>query len=356
MTDWTKSYGISFEYYVVDPWTWKDKELLTTVKSCTINRDFNSDTLGSASIAIAESTGEVYIRVYIKTNQNGITEREPLGTFLVQTPVTSFNGKTTNINMDTYTPLIELKENKPPIGYFVPKGSSILETAYNLTRENLRAPVIKPEKTSRDTSVLHNDFIAYTEDTWFDYISQLISNDDHYFALDETGRIMIAPKQKTEELQPIWTFDTGNSSILYPNVSTRHDIFNVPNAVEVLYSNGTDNYYVKIVNDDPNSPLSTVNRGREIIHRVTNPDVIGNPTSQQIDEYAKNLLKELSTIEYTITYSHGYCPVRIGDCVRLNYPEAGLNNVKARVMSQSIHCSTNCQVDETATFYETLWR
>ena len=86
MVDWTSSMTQTFEYYIVDPGTWKDKQKLNNVKSCTINRDSNAETLGSATFDITESVGECYIRVYLITIQNGIKEKHPLGTFLVQTP------------------------------------------------------------------------------------------------------------------------------------------------------------------------------------------------------------------------------------------------------------------------------
>ena len=110
------------------------------------------------------------------------------------------------------------------------------------------------------------------------------------------------------------------------------------------------------MNDDPNSPISTVNRGREITHRDSNPAIVGVPTEGQIHEYAQNLLKELSTLEYSVTYTHGYCPVRLGDCVRLNYERAGLKGIKAKVISQSISCEPGCPVTEKAVFTNKLWR
>ena len=134
-----------------------------------------------------------------------------------------------------------------------------------------------------------------------------------------------------------------------------HDLYGIPNVVEVIYSNGNTKLYARAVNDDSNSPISTVNRGREIIHRVTDPDIIGNPTDEQIKEYANRLLRELSALEYTISYTHGYCPVRIGDCVRLNYSRAGLTDVKAKVISQSIKCEPGCPVSEKAVFTVKLW-
>ena len=135
----------------------------------------------------------------------------------------------------------------------------------------------------------------------------------------------------------------------------KHDLYGLPNVVEVVYSNGSDNYYSRVVNDDPSSPISTVNRGREIVYRDTNPSIAGAPNNTQVKEYAERLLKELSSIEYTISYTHGYCGNRIGDCVRLNYNRAGIDNIKAKVISQTIKCEPGCPVKEKAVFTAKLW-
>lgn len=355
MPDWTKSMQQSFEYYVVDPGTWKDKTKLDNVKSCSISRDSTVETLGSATIDVTNSLGECYIRVYLITIQNGdngeIKEKFPLGTYLVQTPSSKFDGKMTNVSLDAYTPLLELKENPPPLGYSILKDSNIMSNAYQLCREHARAPVVATECETN----LYYDFVAETNDTWLTFTRDLIANAKYLFDLDELGRILFAPKQETAALQPVWTFDDGNSSILYPEVTTNHDLYGIPNVVEVVYSQGEDYFQARVVNDDSNSPTSTVNRGREIIYRDTNPSLTGNPTEEYIQEYATQLLKELSSIEYTISYTHGYCPVRVGDCVRLNYPGAKLNNVKARVISQNIKCESGCPVTEKAVFTNKLW-
>lgn len=351
MADWLSSMQQTFEYYVVDPGTWKDVKLLNNVRTCTINRDTEAETLGSASFNVTESVGECYIRVYLITIQNGLKEKHPLGTFLTQTPSSSFNGKIRDVTMDAYTPLLELKESPPPLGYSILKGENIMDMAYKLVQENARAPVVKPQCTEK----LFHDFVSNVNDKWSTFITDLIANAKYTFMLDEMGRILFSPKQDTASLQPVWTYDDGNSSILYPDISMDHDIYGIPNVVEVIYSNGADNYYARVVNDDENSPLSTINRGREIIYRVADPDLIGDPTQYRINEYANQVLRELSSIEYTITYKHGYCPVRIGDCVRLNYKRAGITDIKAKVISQSISCEPGCPVTETAVFTTKLW-
>ena len=319
---------------------------------CSIQRDSEVPTLGSATIDITESVGECYIRVYLVTIQNGLKERHPLGTFLVQTPSSSFDGKVRSVSMDAYTPLLELKENPPPIGYFLPKNEKIMAAASRLANEHARAPVVATETDD----VLYFDFVSDTDETWLSFISDLLANAKYTFELDEMGRIMFAPKQETAALQPVWTYNDDNSSILYPDFSMSHDLYGIPNVVEVIHSTGSTIQYARVVNDDPNSPISTVNRGREIVHRVTNPDLVGSdPTKSQVDEYAKRLLTELSTIEYTVSYSHGYCPVLVGDCVRLNYTRAGITNMKAKVISQSIKCEPGCPVQEKAVFTTKLW-
>lgn len=351
MVDWTSSMEQTFEYYIVDPHTWKDTQLLDSVKSCTITRDSEVETLGSATIDVTESVGECYIRVYLITIQNGVKEKHPLGTVLVQTPSSSFDGRIRNVSMDAYTPLLELKESRPPLGYSILKGENVMDLANRLTAEHVRAPVVD----ARSDIDLYHDFIADPNDTWLTFLTDFISNAKHIYSLDEMGRILFSPKQDTASLQPVWTFTDDNSSILYPELSMDHDMYGIPNVVEVIYSKGNEYYYSKVVNDDPNSPISTVNRGREIMYRVTDPDMIGDPTRNQIDEYARQLLRDLSSIEYTLSYTHAYCPVRIGDCVRLNYARAGITNVKAKVVSQSIKCEPGCPVTEKAVFTTKLW-
>ena len=352
MADWLSSMKRTYEYYVVDPGTWKNVKKLNNVKSCSITRDSEVETLGSATIDVTDSLDECYIRVYLVTDQNGVIERHPLGTFLVQTPSYSFDGKIRTVTMDAYTPLLELKENQPPLGYSLLEGENIMERAYVLCREHARAPTVETVCDEK----LNYDFVANTDDTWISFISDLIASAKYSFELDEMGRILFSPRQELDALHPVWTFDDSNSSILYPNVTMDRDLYGIPNVVEVIYSVGRDSFYARVVNDDPSSPVSTVRRGREIVHRVVNPSAMGNATEEMIEDHARQLLRELSTIECAISYSHGYCPVRVGDCVRINYTRAGISNIKARVISQTIKCDEAAEVSEKAVFTTNLWK
>ena len=267
--------------------------------------------------------------------------------------------------MDCYTPLIELKEKCPPLGYTIRKGTRIMDAAYRIVGENCRVPVNKVEPLYEINSdgekvdvspKLQHDFVANTDDTWLSFVIDLIANARYELGLGERGDILFLPKQDLASLQPVWTYDDGNSSILYPELTMDHDLYGIPNVVEVIYSYGSDCKQAVAKNEDPNSLVSIQNRGREIVHRVTDPSLAGYVTQDQIQDYAERVLKDLSTIEYKISYTHAYCPVRVGDCVRLNYTRAGIKGVKAKVISQSISCEPGCPVSEKAVFTSKLWR
>lgn len=352
MIEWTKSMNQTFEYFTVDPYSWTDIKKITTIKSCTITRDSTSNTLGSATIESVDVIGESYVRIYLVAIQNDVTYKIPIGTYLVQTPNSSFDGKTRNTSLDAYTPLLELTEKKPPLGYAILKGENILKNSYNIINQYLRAPVVE---TVVDKN-LEVDFVANTSDNWLIFVKDLIRIANYTINIDELGRIIFEPKLKNEELQPIFTYTDDNSSILLPEINIKHDIYKIPNVVEVIVTIDKEVYVARVENNDNNSITSIKNRGREIIHRENTPKFQGIPTKEMVDEYAKNLLRTMSEVEYEVSYSHGYCPVRVGDCVRLNYKRANLIDITARVVSQTIKCDTGCTVSERAVFTKNLYR
>lgn len=356
MIDWTRSMQQTYEFYTVDPDSWGDKEKITTIESCSITRDASVDTLGSASFNCNDLMDEQYIRVYLRVRQDGINDRVCLGTFLTQTPTNKFDGKRHDISLDGYTPLIELKQDYPTLGYTVRKETRIMDTVYRLCVEHMRAPVLE----ARNDKTLFNHFVANTDDTWFSYILDLMANADYHFGLEPDGRVVFEPRIELQSMRPVWEYNDGNSSIILPEITNERDLFNVPNVVEVVYSTDSEIFTSVAINDDPNSITSTISRGHIVKHRDASPNISENMTGDNaqayLDVYADKLLRNLSNVEHELTYSHGYCPVRLGDCVLLNYDRANLRNIRARVIRQEIDCETGCKVSETAIYTTQLWR
>ena len=355
MPDWTKSMEQTYEFFKVDPNTWKETEQIRTITSCTVSRDLSQDTLGSASLNSSVDLGECYVRIYLVTRQNRIKERFCLGTFLTQTPEFNYDGRISDLSIDCYTPLLELKDNPPPLGYTVFKDTNTMSKAYDIIHENCRAPVSLLGEKERHTLI--QDFVSDTDDTWLSFTKDLIANADYEFGLEDDCSIVFEKIQDVKSLQPMYTFSDDNSSLLGPSIKDKRDLYGIPNTLEMLYTTDTnDYYYITVENNDPNSEISVQRRGRRVTVRVDNPSFPGNPTEEEFRQYAKQYLKKLSTLEHTVTFTHGFVPeVRLGTCVRLNYTRAGLTNIRARITSQTIKCETGCTVDATATYTTELW-
>lgn len=349
--DWTSSMQQTFEYYTVDPFTWMDLEKLDNIESCTITRDADNETKGSASITSERDLSDTYVRCYLVVTQSDHIYKIPLGTHMYQAPGYSYNGKRQIVNQDGYTPLIELKESMPPIGYALNKKSTIMTNAYNIISEHMRAPVTPANSAKK----LAQNFVSDVNDTWLTFLSDLIGNANYEFGIDARGQIFFEAIKDTSAMNPVYIYTDDNSSILYPEIQMQRDLYGVPNVVEVVYSstNGAP-IFSRAVNDNKDSIISVLARGREVVHRETNPDIAEGATQADVDEYARTMLRNLSSFEFQITYTHGYCPVELGDCVELNYERAGINHIKARVIRQVIKCEPGCPVEETAVYTQEL--
>lgn len=280
MPDWTKSMQRTYEYYLVDPLSWCDKSRITCVKSSTIERDSSEATNGHATLEVTESLNECYVRIYMVVIQKGVTEKFPLATVLAQTPGNDFDGKIAIMSVDAYMPLVELKETLPPYGFTVMKNANIMENACKNIQEHMRAPLIITE--SKKTLV--ENFVSNTDDTWLSFNSDLIAKADFSFSTDEMGTVTFSPKRELEAMQPVVTFGDDEHSILQPSISTEYDLYGVPNVVEVIYSGDNQFFKSRIENNDPTSITSTVNRGREILYRDTNPNITGT-VSQSMETW-----------------------------------------------------------------------
>lgn len=348
--DFTQPMSQTFEYWLVDPATWKDSSLIPNVLSASLEFDLESDTLGRATIETESPMGECYFRAYLVATQGSLTQRFPLGTYLVQTPTISFDGRARSCSMEAYTPLLELADDKPAIGYAIPKDSNVLEVAAKLAGLHCRAPVLATESDKTITE----DFVADPDDSWLDLLTDFLAKANHRFLVTPRGEVTFAPIRDANAMTATHTFDDSNSSILYPEVEEERDVYGVPNVYEVVYTNGSVTKRVEVTNSDPLSVLSYQQRGRYVRTRDTAPDVSDSPTTTELEVYAKRKLREESNLERTISYSHGYCGNVIGDAVRLSYSRAGLDT-RGIVTTQTITCEPGCKVEETAKYSQAFY-
>ena len=346
MADWTRGMNRTYEFWRVNPATWGDAERIDTITDATIKRDMDLETLGSAAFTMDAWEGEMYVRTYLVTFQDGVRERWPLGTHLLIADSEDFDGAYGSSSVDAYTPLKELLDDMPPLGFTIAEGST-LDRAKQLMELHGRMPVLPVEGGSPVTE-------AYTadpdSDTWLSLISGFLAKTDHRIELDTYGRALIAPMQDSRSMMPAFTFDDGNSSIMQPAVKVDSNMPEVPNVVEVVYSKDDAYLSCELVNDAPGSITSTASRGRVVRHRESSPELPDNPTQADVDDSARRLMREMGSATYEVTFTHGFVPdVAPGVAVRLNYSAMGLD-VVAVIASQTIRCTPSCQVESVARF------
>ena len=130
--------------------------------------------------------------------------------------------------------------------------------------------------------------------------------------------------------------------MLETEIHVAADWFSAPNVYMAI-----DNDITAIARDDSaDSPLSTVNRGREV---WTQDNAANLADNQTIEQYAKMMLSQAQAVKQTASYNRRFIPdVYPGDMVRMRYPEQGVNGLYT-VKSQSITLSYNATTNEEIT-------
>ena len=350
-TIWTDSYGVSYEFWEINPVNMRSIRKLADVEDAEITRDSEDTTLGSASMTVAELfPSEAWVKCYLLAEQppmSGNVERVPLGVFIAQLPSVKMDGKVAERPLELSTPLRELADDYPPVGYTVRQGTDAVVAAnFIFSRHHVK---VAPSTMS---ATLLKDITAADSDSWLDIGAAVLAEANMEYSIDADGLVSFGPKRDASALSPLWVYADDDISILMPEAEMELDWHNVPNVVEVVVGEAASGFSVTVENDDPASPVSTVSRGRTVLYRETSPE--GVTTRAQAEMWATRKLRELSNRERRITYTHGYCPVRVGDCVRIRY-QAHLLDCKAKVVRQVIRCATDLEVEETAVYSEVLW-
>lgn len=339
----------TYEFYEVDPGTWADMRLLEGMDEANVVFDSEQDIKGNAKMRGEEDLGEAYVRVYLVRDGR----KRPLGSWLVQTPARSHDGRSRTVNMDAYSPLLELMDNLPPVGYFFPAGANIVKSVIAAARENCHAPVL--DAVDAGVRLFAEPYVAELDESWLEFLAGALAKADMEFGLDEMGDILIIPVRDIAAMQPVHTFGDDNASIVMPDMEDSRDLYGIPNIVEVVCSTEAACVVGRAENDSPSSPMSTVCRGRDVTVRDTSPD-LEDPTQEEADAYAARRLAELSSVEHEVVFEHDYVEgLRVGDCVLLRFARADIY-ARAIVARQEIATETGCLVRTTAKYTEVLWR
>lgn len=328
--NWSKGFTATYYIATIDPVTWRDNGRIE-VTGGTIKREATG-LRASADLKCVNwpESIESWVRVYMDASQEGNTAHVPLFTGLATSPDNDFNGVKAENDIEAYSPLKPAQDVYLPRGWYAPAGRSggkIIQQLLKVTP----APVMVADNAPK----LSASIVAEDDETNLTMVDKILEALNWRIIVAGDGSISVEPKAQ----EPVAAFDPLDNDIIELEVTVSKDMFECPNVFRAI-----DDDLTAVARDDsPNSPLSTVNRGREVWAQETSCDLADNET---IEQYAARKLAELQQIGKTANYNRRFIPdVAVTDLVKLWYPEQGLNGVYF-VNSQSIELGKGARTAE----------
>lgn len=327
--DWSKGYSASCYMTRVDPVTWRDLERIG-ITGGTVSREIS----GLRQSADVDTTGfrpdsECWVRIWMDAAQAGDVAHEPLFTGLASVSQISINGMLTTCPVECYSVLKPAEDVILERGYFAAVGTyagSLIRDLLSVTP----APVVI-EQTS---PTLQQTIIAEDSENRLSMVEKLLTAIHWRLRIDGDGTIRVGPWDSAERA----AFGIYND-VIEPKVSLKADWFSCPNVLRA-----TSGEFTAVArDDDPQSPLSTVRRGREIWRAEGSVTL---SSLESLEDYARRRLREEQAYAYRVGYDRRYDPaVNVSDVIRLHYPEQGLLG-SYTVASQSIALGDGAKVSE----------
>ena len=330
--DWRKGFSSRYYISIVDKNTWRDINRIE-ITGGSIKRSLG-DLRQSADIKVVDyqETGEPLIRVWLDAKQDDSSSHTPLFTGLATTPGRDINGMLINQTLQCYSVLKPAADVLLPRGWYVAADMNAVSQIVNLLKVT-KAPVEILENTSDLT--LKQAVIAEQNETNLSMIEVLLSVINWRMTIDGYGTIKLGPYPT----EPSVVFDSIDNDILEPSLSDDYDWYDCPNVFRAV----ADDTSAVAKDEDPNSPFSIQNRGREIWAEETSCLLNENET---LAGYARRRLKELQQVGRVVNYTRRFIPdLNIADVIRLNYPAQGLigNFV---ITNQTIELSFGAKISE----------
>lgn len=244
----------------------------------------------------------------------------PLGVFLLSSPTRSDKNKNVYRDVEAYDGLLILKDDKFADRYTITAGTNYRKAVIDI----LNSAGITKHNIDQTDKVLATDIDFEPGKEKLFAINQLL-RDINYTPIyvDVYGYYTSATYRSPSIRSAEYTYKDDSLSVTYAGMQEELDLFNVPNKWVVVMSNPERAPLVSsYTNDNPNSPTSTVNRGRTIVDYRE----IDNIADQQaLDAYVQRIAFEASQIYGKVTFETAIMPMHgYADILELDYSPLNL--------------------------------
>lgn len=318
--DWTKGYSASYRVREVDPATWRDRGEMNII-SGTVKRTFTG-LRNSATLSTLEDLDGVerWVRVYIDVNQNGLRAREAIFTGLAASPKRKAYATRFDRTIDCYSVLKPADDIMLPRGYYILAGTRAGDAI-----ETLLSVIPAPVEVAPNSPRLTSSIVAEDDETHLTMFNKIVEAIGWNVDIAGDGTVNVLPYSAT----PVMTLNPVDNDVIEVPISITEDWYKAPN----VYRAVCDDMEGVARDNDPDSPLSVQNRGREVWQTENNANLSGGET---IEQYAERQLRAAQRVRKKLSYDRRYIPdIRVGSVINLHYPKQGIDGLYL-VTSQNV--------------------
>lgn len=330
---WSEGFTGTYYITIIDPATWRDLSRME-ITGGTVERSADG-LLQSADLDMTElpDMTEAWVRIWMDADQGGV-EHVALFTGLTSAPSRSLDGLRESYKVECYSVLKAVDDILLDRGYYVPAEMPAPQAAVKLLSKGV-APVELADVNNYPA--LQGAIIAEDDETALTMAQKVVDAVGWRIHIDGRGVIYVEPKP--DEVVEI--FDSEGNDVMELQITDERDWFSCPNVLRCI----SDDLTAIARDDDSESPLSTVSRGREVWMQESNVKL---GTNESLAAYAARRLKELQNPARTASYARRFDPnIEVGALVRINHPEINIDGV-FEVTHQSLELGYGCKTSETA--------
>ena len=283
---WNKGFSASYYAYIIDPASWRERERLEIISGNISRSEEGLRDSADIECRTYEQGKEQYIRIYLDARQSGEAAHVPLFTGLATSPAREHDGNLKTCTLECYSVLKACDDVLLDRGWYIPAGTGGADAV-----EELLSVTPAPVLINGGAPAVSKSIIAEDGETHLTMAEKILSAIGWRMRITGDGTIEICPEPETESAN----FDPVEEDMIEPSIAVEYDWYSCPNVFRAVQ----DDLSAVARDDDPDSPLSTVSRGREIWAEETSCDF---NTGESIAEYAVRRLKELQSIAVTASY------------------------------------------------------
>ena len=246
----------------------------------------------------------------------------PLGVFLLSSPTRNDGIASVYREIEAYDLTLILRDDKFLDRYTIMQGEKFYDalvgilasagiTQYNVEQTDKVLPrTIEFEPGTAKLEAI-NDLLTMLNYTPI-YVDEV-----GYF----TSRLYVSPTDRSAD----YVYFDDNESVIHMGVVEELDTFNVPNVFFAVRTNEEEEPLMSThINDNPDSPTSTVNRSRQIVDHREIDDIADQ---EALDAYVKRVAFDASQVYGRIQFNTALMPFHgYADVLQLRYEGLDIND------------------------------